>query len=294
MKSHSTVWIAPTRVKKTTIRWLLVGFMVLAAGGSVFVASLVLLPPAARFTLTPDRLAVHTKEGFWQSTKSFPLHGLVESKLVRVSRGTRLAGTTLPGFCRGWFSYPEVGKVWQMTDCGQEVVFLAFAPGERVLLAPQDPQSFLAVLASRQGGSFALRGEPGVRRSAHWWLPVLLLLPIVLCLAVTALVLKGPERLAYALEPGALVVRTFARTKRFDLRGATAQVWEPGRLARVAGSNFPGYYVGLFWHQGKPLWVYASHGQRGILVEGKKRVFITPENEQAFLAMLREVGVATQ
>lgn len=265
--------------------------MVVAAAGSVFVASSVWLPPEASFTLTQDRLEVRTKEGFWRSSKSFSLQSLAESKVLRVSGGKRLAGTALPGYCKGWFTYKELGKVWQVTDCGEEVVFLAFASGDRVLLAPQDPQAFLAALTSRQGTSFPLRGPAPLRRDVSWRFGVLLLLPIVLAVGVIALVLKGPERLAYALEPGTLVVRTFARIKRFDLEAATAQIFEPPRLARLAGSAVPGYYVGLFWCQGRPLWVYASHRQRGVLVEGKKRVFITPENEEAFLAMLREVGV---
>ncbi|WP_235208744.1 PH domain-containing protein, partial [Thermoanaerobaculum aquaticum] len=177
---------------------------------------------------------MHTKEGLWGDTTSFPLKGLRESKVVRVSGGTRLSGKQSAGYCAGWFTYPELGKVWQVTDCGEDVVLLAFSSGVRVLLAPQDPEAFLAAVSHRQQASFALRVNPQAKRGIAWDLVVLvLLLPIAIAVWVLALIHKGPARLAYAFEPGFLLVRTFALLKRFDLQGATAQVVEPRGLARL-------------------------------------------------------------
>lgn len=295
MNFVTTAWIPPRKAEDKTVIWIMLALLALTLAGNFFVAVLVWPHHEASFTVSPNWLVVHTKEGLWGDTTSFPLKGLRESKVVRVSGGTRLSGKQSAGYCAGWFTYPELGKVWQVTDCGEDVVLLAFSSGVRVLLAPQDPEAFLAAVSHRQQASFALRVNPQAKRGIAWDLVVLvLLLPIAIAVWVLALIHKGPARLAYAFEPGFLLVRTFALLKRFDLQGATAQVVEPRGLARLVGSGFPGYYVGLFWYQKRPIWVYASDCTRGILLEGKKRVFVTPEDEEAFLAMLREMGVSTR
>lgn len=291
----TTAWIPPRKIEDKTVIWLMLALLALVFGGNFFVAVLVWPRDEASFTVSPNWLVVHTKEGLWGESTSFPLKDMLESKVVRVSGGKRISGRQSAGYCSGVFTYPELGRVWQVTDCGEDVVFLAFSSGARVLLAPQDPEAFLAAVLNRQQASFALRVNPQAKRGIAWDLVVLvLLLPTAIVVGVLALIRKGPAKLAYAFEPGHLLVRTFARTKRFDLQGATAQVVEPRGLVRLAGSGFPGYYVGLFWYQKKPIWVYASDCTRGILLEGKKRVFVTPEDEEAFLAMLREMGVATR
>ncbi len=292
MKVFVGAWVPPKKAKAKALRWLLVAVMITATGASLLTASLVLLPPKGSFVVNGNSLVVQIREGVWRETKKFSLESLEESKRLSLSRGRKISGMRFPGYCHGWFSYPELGRVWQVTDCGHEVVFLRFASGNRVLLAPHDPEGFLAAATQRQPASFVLRGHAGMQPALGWW-AVLFLLPALVCIPVTAMVLLAPARLAYALEPGTLVIRTLARLKRFDLQGATAHILEPQRLARLAGSSMPGYYVGLFWYQGKPLWVYGSNISRGLLIEGEKRVFITPEDEEAFLVMLREVGVAT-
>lgn len=108
-------------------------------------------------------------------------------------------------------------------------------------------------------------------------------LSLVVSTMVVALLLFGPKRLRYSIEGGELHVRTIFGHKRWPVRGMRASRHTPVRVFRVAGSAMPGYFTGLYREDGQSLRVYATDLKRGILVEGSERVFINPEDEDAFL-----------
>lgn len=287
--SVRTRWFFPDAGDGLRRRWLAWLAVVPAVAVLALVGSLLLFPPRAWYFLTPEQLLVEAREGLLTLRRSFLRNEVVESRILEVGQGIRSSGTVAPGYCRGWFRYPELGKVWQVTDCGRSLVYLRFHSGDRVLLAPADPERFLQALTLGDVGEFPLRRNPAATTRVTW-VSALAGATLAALLAMLLVTFLGPKRLAYAFEPGVLLVRTFARVKRFPILGASAQVWEPGRLVRIAGTAMPGYYTGFFWLQGKGVWVYASRTDRGVLVEGGKRVFVTPADEAAFLEAFRQMG----
>jgi len=87
-------------------------------------------------------------------------------------------------------------------------------------------------------------------------------------------------------------VRTLIGAKRFALAGATARRCTPGRIFKVAGNGLPGYYTGWYRLDGGSVRVYATRLTDGVLLEGTKRVFVTPAEVDAFIAELKSNGAS--
>ncbi|RJF71574.1 hypothetical protein D3875_08305 [Deinococcus cavernae] len=118
--------------------------------------------------------------------------------------------------------------------------------------------------------------------------------PLVLTAGLLALGVMLPRRLAYALEPDALVVSHMTGQTRLPLNGMT--VWRTaGHLGlKMGGTGLPGYYTGnyLFHTDGLKNVLAASSATRGgvIVQANAKAYFLTPADPEAFVAELAQRG----
>jgi len=121
---------------------------------------------------------------------------------------------------------------------------------------------------------------------------VLAFAPLLLVPLLVATLFVAPGRLRYEVGQGELHVRMLAGTKRFPLAGATARRLTPGRIFKVAGNGLPGYYTGWYRLDGGSARVYATRLVDGVLLEGTKRVFVTPADVDAFVEELKRNGAS--
>ncbi|MCX7895555.1 MAG: PH domain-containing protein [Thermoanaerobaculum sp.] len=282
-------WMPGRKPKAFFWRWVLLGLLMAITATVVVLGSAAVTPPVTRFSLTETTLEVISREGLLTLRKSFLLDQLQQAQVISPGRGRKVSGAKLGAYCRGWFAYQELGRVWQATDCRSPVILLRFSQGFPVLITPADFAAFLATLQARRSGQFPLRQAAASASQPHW-LALLLGAMLLVLLVSAATVLVGPRRLAYAVEPGQLVVRLFSHCKRFPIAGASVRPWQPKGLLRIAGTSLPGYHVGVFWDPKGKVRVYASDLSQGILFEANQRIFISPAQEEEFLTLLREVG----
>jgi hypothetical protein len=162
---------------------------------------------------------------------------------------------------------------------------------EPVLMSPPDREAFLSALAA---GRDADLSPPSVSEPRPWRLfktalPVVAL-PVVAYVAFA--LLAAPRRLRYRIDGLELEVQLLLWRKRFPLAGATARRYTPRRAFKWAGTAMPGYAAGAFSVDGESTRVYASTvRQEGVLIEGARRVFISPRDVAGFLAALADQGV---
>jgi PH (Pleckstrin Homology) domain-containing protein len=250
--------------------------------------SLVWMPTVLSYEIRDRTLVVHARAGILSHGRSLALDRVEEAREIRLHDGTRTAGTGMPGFCAGRFSYPELGAVWQATTCTSRVVLLR-ARGESrpLLLSPERPAEFIEALRAGAPGVF---GAPASGPAPTWW-SVLLVVLAVLPFPTLALFFVAPKRLRYRVDGTTLEVRTLLRTLRFPLRGARARVCREGLGLRLFGVGLPGYSTGWFRLAGKTTRAYAS-AREGVLIENGRRLFVTPADIDGFLAALSQAGVA--
>lgn len=277
-------------------RWRLplgVLLVVLCLVPAVFGVVLALSRPVLSYRVEGGVLHLVGGESLLASRKSIPLGSIERTEEVVLGRGRRVAGTALPGLCAGRFRYDGLGDVWQATDCRREVLLLRVAGEARpVLVSPPDREGFLAVL---EGGRDAELSPPPVREPRGWRLfkGALPVVVVPVLVYVAAALLAAPRRLRYSVDGLELEVQLLLLRKRFPLAGATARRYTPKRAWKVAGTGMPGYFAGAFSVGGASTRVYASTvREEGVLVEGPKRVFVTPEDVAGFLEALRQQGVA--
>ena len=79
------------------------------------------------------------------------LSTIVAVEELNLGRGRKIAGTGLPGYCVGTFSYAEIGRVWQATDCSRPVLVLRRTNDNPVVLTPPDRDRFRAALENGSG-----------------------------------------------------------------------------------------------------------------------------------------------
>ena len=156
---------------------------------------------------------------------------------------------------------------------------------------------------------------PPATRPAAWMpaifvgvlLPLLVLLPIVrtgpswsivlhVCTIVglTALLLWVWARLRvplrYAIDGGVLLVPASFGSVRVPLAGARLRVGGPTGW-KVSGTAIPPFLLGAFMDQEGPYHAAAS-ADRGVWVQGTRRVFVTPANIPAFVEALVLAGAS--
>lgn len=246
----------------------------------------------ASYTIAGGALVVRSGELFSRD-RTVRLADVTEARPVTLHGGRRTAGTALPGFCAGRFSYPDLGAVWQVTDCGARGL-LVRAPTEvrPIVLSPPDAADFAARI--RAGAETVVTLPPPDLGPLRVLFFVLAPLSIIGILMLSALLLMGPGRMVYLVGDGALEVRTIFGRKRWPTAGARAKEHTPSRLWRMAGSAVPGYYTGIFRESGETTRVYATDLGRALLFEGAQRIIVSPQDRAGMLRALEEEGVTVE
>ena len=279
-------------------RWVLAVALAVVVGLPMAgMAVLVLVPPHLEYTVAGGRLTVTHGPPFVARERSWPLEAVVEAGPVDLPPGARRNGTSLPGYCAGVFRYPGIGTVWQATDCSSRAVLIEVEGADRpVVLTPPEPEAFLRALRGR--GTYHHRFVRPSPAPAAWRLTqVMTVLGAVIALGVPLVLVLGPRRLRYELEPGGLRIRSFLLSKTVPLEGVTARrITAPRIGARLWGAGLPGYLTGLFTVEGRVtrVWVTSVKGDC-VLLEGNGRpVLLSPADPGAFLEALRLMGVTVR
>jgi hypothetical protein len=120
----------PPRLKRSLQLAIGVPLTVLALAPSLLAVWLVWSPHVIELRIADGRIDIVTAPSFFGGRQSVDLDSITAVDRATLGTGRRIAGTALPGYCVGRFSYPEMGAVWQATDCSNDVVVLNRA-GER-------------------------------------------------------------------------------------------------------------------------------------------------------------------
>lgn len=260
-----------------------------AAAASSTALLLVAVPSAIEYRVGGGSLTIAARHGAFPTARTIRLTDILAIEEATLREGRRTGGTSLPGFCAGHFTYPDIGSVWQATNCGREVLLLRVAGAEKpILVSPGDPHAFRATLAAGGPATFA---PAAVGTPRGWWaIRLLAAAPAALVALLPWMLLVAPRRLGYGVGPGVIEVRTLWRRRRFDLSAARARSHAPSRSLKLIGSAMPGYYAGLFSLDGARTKVYATSLRKGILIEGTTRLFVSPADPVAFTKALTWAG----
>ncbi len=259
---------------------------------TLFAVWLVWTPQMVELRVENDLLHITTAPAPISRHHTFDLSHVTNVEETHLGRGRRTAGTALPGYCVGNFSYGELGDVWQATDCSRDVLVLRRSEGKPVVLTPPDPDRFRAALAA---GTGYVGTQPPPQPGRGWILiKSMVLLSPLLGLLVPVIFLVAPSRLRYRVVSGGLEIKTMLGTRRFVTAGCTARAHRPRVGLRLWGTGAPGYYTGTYRVDGANTKLYTTSVEEGVLIEGPGvRVFINPEDETGFLDAIRTMGGAT-
>lgn len=145
---YATTFYPPERGRRARLA-LGLPICLLAAGASLVPGWLLLAPHQVQVTIASGELDVIAGAPPFLSEQRVPLSDLVSVRQVQLRDGRRVAGTAMPGYCVGRFSYPDLGPVWQATACQSEGVLLEVRGRERpLLLAPEPRGPFILALST--------------------------------------------------------------------------------------------------------------------------------------------------
>jgi hypothetical protein len=265
--------------------------LALVAVAGAAVPGIVWLPRAIRYEVSAGSLRVLLRAGWWRTGCEVPRAAITAVRPVELGPGRRTMGSAIPGYCVGAFTVDGLGPVWLATSCGRSAVVVEAAGQPRpIVVAPADRDGFLEALSAGRAAAFA---PPAGAPMAGWTAVRLLsLLPLLLVPVLVATFFVAPGRLRYEVGSGELVVRTLLATRRFPLAGARVRRCTPGRILKVAGNGLPGYYTGWYRADGGSVRVYATRLVDGVLLEGARRVFVTPAEVEAFVEELKRNGAS--
>jgi hypothetical protein len=282
----------PPRLKRGLQLALGLPLSLLVVLPTLFAAWLVWTPQVVELRIEEGWLHVTTAPAPISRRHAFDLTTIVAVDEVRVSRGRRIAGTGLPGYCVGIFSYPEIGRVWQATDCSRDVLVLRRANDNPVVLTPPDRERFRAAL---ENGAGYHESQPPPETGSGWlMLKLMILLTPLLGILVPVIFFVAPGRLRYRVISGGLEIITLLGVRRFATAGCTARQHRPRVGMKLWGTGAPGYYTGTFRVDGANTKLYTTSIKEGVLIEGPGvRVFINPEDDAGFLHAIRTMGGAT-
>jgi hypothetical protein len=157
---------------------------------------------------------------------------------------------------------------------------------------------FFAVLSPMFVLSHVMASPDEAAKPHGWALKGMLLLSAVvlplLAMWVMAICFRGAERLSFEIKHGDLIVHTLLRTYTLPLRGATVRRTDARLTWRLAGTGLPGLYTGLYVLGEQRARAWATQREGGVVIDGEKRWFITPEDSEGFLAAAREHGANVQ
>lgn len=258
---------------------------------TLFGVWLVWSPHNVEFEVAGGQLHITTAPDPFSRHRTIDLATMTAVEEVHLGRGRRTNGTALPGYCVGRYRYDNIGSVWQATDCSRDVIILCRSDDLPIVLTPPDREAFLRAI---DGGGTYHGAQPPPEEGKGWIaVKILMLLLPIATLIIPVVFLIAPGYLRYRVEPGALLVRTTLGTRRFTTTGCTARIHWPQVGLRLWGSSAPGYYTGLFRADGVNTKLYATSVEEGVLIEGEGvRVFVNPEQQDAFLEAMRTLGGA--
>jgi hypothetical protein len=286
-QSHPRVFRAVPTTKAARV-WF--GVLLAVLGLPLLWLLFVLLQaPQISYRIDSKELTISSTMGSSHQEKTISLARIQDAHPEWLRGGTLRFGTQKPGYCVGFFAYPRLGEVWEVSDCSELAVVIS-ATGETtpVAIAPTDRDAFMAALRSQSPATFA----PAGKRGQSWWLTlasVLLVLAAVV-LALVTVFFVAPSRLRYAVGDGGLEVTTLISRRRFPLAGARVRKHRPLQGARLSGMPLPGYQIGSWLFDSMATTVLASVREEGVLVEGEGRVFVSPLDADAFIAAAVEHG----
>lgn len=245
--------------------------------------------PVISYRIGGGQLAISSSLGSSQLEKTIVLARVNQVHQEWLRDGSLHFGTEKPGYCVGFYSYPTLGEVWQVTDCSDNAVAIV-ATGEThpVVVTPSDREGFLKALERGTPSTFT---PPG-KRAGSWWF-TLIAVGGVLALVVLALVtvfFLAPARLRYTVRDGTLQVGTLFSQRQIPLAGVRAYKHRPLLGARLSGLALPGYNVGSWILDTMATTALASARNDGVLLEGDGRLFVNPSDPDGFLAALAAEG----
>jgi len=288
MTEGSARVFSPVQVTGPARRWF---FVLLAVLGLPLLWLLVTLlqRPEITYRIQEGTLTISSSLGSSQLEKTIRLARVSEVRPEWLRVGSHRAATEKPGYCVGFFSYPTLGEVWQITDCSDSAVLIV-AGGETspVVVTPADRDAFLKALGAGTPATFT---PPG-KRTQSWWFTLIAVLA-VLVLVVLALVTAffvAPARLRYTVGAGTLEVGTLLSRRQIPLAGLRAHKHRPLLGQRLSGLPLPGYNVGSWLLDTMATNVLASARDEGVLLEGEGRFFVNPHDPDGFLAALGDHG----
>ena len=269
-----------------TSRWsfaLIFGILAVTLG-AVFMSMTVLIAPAhVSYAVSADHVKIEANLGPFDHSRTLARPEITAARLVNLHGGARIAGTGLPDYCQGEWRYPELGMVWQVTTCTPTGVVLETEEG-RVVVSPQDREAFIAAVQSGEAREFP--AVPGASRGVLPWMGAIPLL----ILGALALLFSKIWGVSYQIEHGALRVPANLRTLSVPLAGAKVARYSPERIWRLVGTGLPQLYLGLYRVDGRNMHVAATRRSDGVLVEGERVMWITPEDPEAFLQEAERAG----
>lgn len=260
---------------------------VLAVGAAGFGVGLVWLQRTMVYEIRDNALTVTRGFAVTPKVEAAALDTIERAELFRLEPGKRTVGTSLPGYCAGSFTFPELGKVHLASNCSREAVVVTISGHDRPwVLTPADRQGFLSALAG--AGLYHEDLQTGDDAPTGWWIRLLMLAFFIPTLMVPLLFFVAPARLCYRVTPSTIEVETTLFTKRFTVSNCIARIYRPEESAKLLGSSMPGFYSGRFAIDGMTTRVYVTHLDEGVLVEGPDlRLLVSPEDPHAFLEALR-------
>lgn len=281
----------PPQFKRGTRIFLGSLLSLLAVGGAAFGAAAILLPRTLSYAVHDQKLIVTKGLTIRPSERVIPLKKIIEVRAVQLQRGKRKAGTAMPGYCAGRFSFPTLGSVDLASDCRRNAVTLQLKDSPRPLvLTPGTRNVFLSALAGE--GRYEEIFHPGADTSLSWKvLKTIFALIILPALVIPVIFFVSPGRLRYQVHQESIEIHTLLGVRRFSIGNCFAQPYSPKSSMKTLGSSLPGYHAGKFRVDGMSTRVYATDLTEGVLIEGPDlRLFLNPEDPEAFLQALRSLG----
>ena len=288
MSTHDRPFTFRPPVRRRRFRLVLGGLLsVLAVGAAGFGLALIWLQRTMVYEIGDGQLTITRGLAVRPATEDIDLRNVETATPIVLERGVRRMGTTLPGYCAGRFSFPNLGTVQLASSCSRKAVVLELKGRDlSLVLTPSDQQGFLSALAGEARYREDLK--PDGTGATGWGLRILLLCCFLSTLLVPVLFFVSPSRLRYCVTPSTIEVTTTFFTKRFSVGNCIARIYRPEDCAKVAGSSMPGYYSGRFNVDGMATRVYATDLAEGVLIEGPDlRLYISPDDPHAFLEAVR-------
>ena len=246
--------------------------------------------PTIRYAVDSINLTITSSLGSEHQEKTLSLARLAEVRPEWLRDGALRFGTEKPGYCVGFFAYPRLGEVFQITDCSELGVYLV-SSGEAtpVVVTPADRDGFLKALRGAQTATF----QPPEKRTASWWATLATVLAILLAVVIVLVTVffVAPARLSYAVSGGTLAVSTLFGRRAMALSGARALPHRALLGQRLSGTSLPGYQIGSWMLDSMATTVLAStRDGDGVIVEADGRFFLNPQDRDGFLAALAAEG----